>query len=103
VSSHLIIIGRIFRKNSPKVLGVEYHQMLKTFVSDRPNQAFGAAFKARVRAMGIRDRPTSFRSPWQNGYVERPPWVGVVRWAMCLQCNRSDVPNELLTLIIGSA
>jgi transposase InsO family protein len=23
-----------------------------------------------VRAMGIRDRPTSFR-PWQNGYVER--------------------------------
>jgi Integrase core domain len=22
-----------------------------------------------VRAMGIRDRPTSFRSPWQNGYV----------------------------------
>jgi hypothetical protein len=21
--------------------------------------------------MGIRDRPTSFRSPWQNGYVER--------------------------------
>ncbi len=21
--------------------------------------------------MGIRDRPTSFRSPWQNGYAER--------------------------------
>jgi Integrase core domain len=35
------------------------------------DQAFGAVFKARVRAMGIRDRPTSFRSPWQNGYVER--------------------------------
>src|ERR1700739_2465524 len=34
-------------------------------------RAFGAAFKARVRAMGIRDRPTSFRSPWQNGLVER--------------------------------
>jgi len=26
------------------------------------DRAFGAAFKARVRAMGIRDRPTSFRS-----------------------------------------
>src|SRR5260370_36407051 len=39
VSSHLIIIGRIFRKNSPKVLCVEYYQMLKTFVSDRPDQA----------------------------------------------------------------
>jgi hypothetical protein len=23
--------------------------------------------------MGIRDRPTSFRSPWQNGYAERAP------------------------------
>jgi hypothetical protein len=33
-------------------------------------RAFGVGFKARVRAMGIRDRPTSFRSPWQNGYTE---------------------------------
>jgi hypothetical protein len=37
------------------------------------DRAFGAAFKARVRAMGIRDRPTSFRSPWQNGYVVGVP------------------------------
>jgi hypothetical protein len=35
------------------------------------DRAFGAAFRVRVRAMGIRDRPTSFRSPWQNGLVER--------------------------------
>jgi hypothetical protein len=41
------------------------------------DRAFGSAFKARVRAMGIRDRPTSFRSPWQNGYVER--LIGSVR------------------------
>jgi hypothetical protein len=41
------------------------------------DRAFGAAFKARVRAMGIRDRPTSFRSPWQNGYVER--LIGSIR------------------------
>jgi len=41
------------------------------------DQAFGVAFKARVRAMGIRDRPTSFRSPWQNGYVER--LIGSIR------------------------
>src|SRR2546423_15701794 len=33
--------------------------------------------KARVRSMGIRDRPTSFRSPWQNGYVER--LIGSIR------------------------
>ena len=41
------------------------------------DRAFGVAFKARVRAMAIRDRPTSFRSPWQNGYVER--LIGSVR------------------------
>src|SRR5215469_2315687 len=35
------------------------------------DRVFGAVFRARVRAMGIRDRPTSFRSPWQNGLVER--------------------------------
>ena len=41
------------------------------------DRAFGGAFKARIRAMGIRDRPTSFRSPWQNGYVER--LIGSIR------------------------
>ena len=41
------------------------------------DRAFGVAFQARVRAMGIRDRPTSFRSPWQNGYVER--LIGSIR------------------------
>ena len=40
VSSHLIIIGRIFRKNSPKVLGVEYDQMISALAPDRPDQAF---------------------------------------------------------------
>ena len=38
---------------------------------------FGALFKRRVRAMGIRDRPISFRSPWQNGYAERV--IGTIR------------------------
>src|SRR5271165_3901289 len=41
------------------------------------DRAFGVAFKARVRAMGIRDRPTSFRAPWQNGYVQR--LIGSIR------------------------
>jgi hypothetical protein len=41
------------------------------------DRAYGSAFKARVRATGIRDRPTSFRSPWQNGYVER--LIGSIR------------------------
>lgn len=39
--------------------------------------AYGAAFRRRLRAMGIRDRPTMPRSPWQNGWVER--LIGSIR------------------------
>ncbi|WP_442935690.1 integrase core domain-containing protein [Nitrobacter sp. NHB1] len=31
----------------------------------------------RVRSIGIRDRPTSPRSPWQNAYAER--LIGSIR------------------------
>jgi len=41
------------------------------------DRVYGHAFRSRVRAMGIRDRPISPGSPWQNGYVE---WlIGSVR------------------------
>ena len=33
--------------------------------------SYGEFFKNRLRSMGIRDRPISPRSPWQNAYVER--------------------------------
>ena len=33
--------------------------------------AYGQVFTGRVRAMGIRDRPISRGSPWQNGIAER--------------------------------
>jgi transposase InsO family protein len=38
---------------------------------------YGLVFRSRVRAMGIRDRPISPRSPWQNGIAER--LVGTLR------------------------
>ena len=41
------------------------------------DRAYGQAFTSRVRAMGIRDRPISPGSPWQNPYVER--LIGTVR------------------------
>jgi transposase InsO family protein len=41
------------------------------------DRAYGHVFMSRVRAMGIRDRPISPRSPWQNPYVER--LIGTVR------------------------
>ena len=39
--------------------------------------AYGEVFIRRVGAMGIRDRPISARSPWQNGYAERV--IGSIR------------------------
>ena len=45
-------------------------------VRDRDG-AYGEAFVRRLGAMGIRDRPISARSPWQNGYAER--LIGSIR------------------------
>src|SRR6516225_4645987 len=45
-------------------------------IRDR-DSAYGGAFIRRLRAMGIRDRPISARSPWQNGYAER--LIGSIR------------------------
>jgi transposase InsO family protein len=39
--------------------------------------AYGYEFSTRIRAMGIRDRPISPRSPWQNPYIER--LIGTLR------------------------
>jgi transposase InsO family protein len=45
-------------------------------VRDR-DRVYGEAFTRRIRAMGIRDRPTAPRSPWQTGYAER--LIGSIR------------------------
>jgi hypothetical protein len=38
---------------------------------------YGEAFVRQLRAMGIRDRPTAPRSPWQNAFAER--LIGSIR------------------------
>ena len=45
-------------------------------IRDR-DRVYEEAFTRRVRAMGIRDRPTAPRSPWQNGHAER--LIGSIR------------------------
>jgi transposase InsO family protein len=45
-------------------------------IRDR-DTAYGPIFRQRLRAMGIRDKPTAPRSPWQNPYVER--LIGTIR------------------------
>jgi transposase InsO family protein len=42
-----------------------------TYLVRDNDRAYGQACQRRIRAMGIRDRPISPRSPWQNPYAER--------------------------------
>jgi transposase InsO family protein len=43
----------------------------------RSRPVYGEIFTRRLRAMGIRDRPTAPQSPWQNGHTER--LIGSIR------------------------
>ena len=45
-------------------------------IRDR-DSCYGHVFIRRLRSLGIRDHPTSPRSPWQNGYAER--LIGSIR------------------------
>src|SRR5215470_4588445 len=48
-----------------------------TYLVRDNDRAYGHVFISRVRTMGIRDRPISPGSPWQNGCAER--LIGTVR------------------------
>ena len=45
-------------------------------IRDR-DRIYGAVVTRRMRAMGIRDKPTAPASPWQNGFAER--LIGSIR------------------------
>jgi transposase InsO family protein len=47
-----------------------WEQLPRCLIRDR-DACYGGIFVRRIRSFGIRDHPTSPRSPWQNGYVER--------------------------------
>jgi transposase InsO family protein len=53
-----------------------WEQIPRYLIRDR-DRAYGEIFVRRVRSIGIRDRPTSFRSPWQNASAER--LIGSIR------------------------
>jgi hypothetical protein len=48
----------------------------KYLIRDR-DRIYGSVVTRRLRAMGIRDKPTAAASPWQNGFVER--LIGSIR------------------------
>jgi transposase InsO family protein len=45
-------------------------------IRDR-DACYGSVFTRRLRSLGIRDRPASPQSPWQNGHAER--LIGSIR------------------------
>ena len=53
-----------------------WEQAPRYLIHDRDG-AYGEVLIRRLRSIGIRDRPTSPRSPWQNGYAER--LIGSIR------------------------
>jgi transposase InsO family protein len=48
-----------------------------TYLVRDNDRSYGQVFTTRVQKMGIRDRPISPRSPWQNPYAER--LIGTLR------------------------
>jgi transposase InsO family protein len=53
-----------------------WEQAPRYLIRDR-DASYGHAVRQRLAAMGIRDRPTAPRSPWQNGHAER--LIGSIR------------------------
>jgi len=53
-----------------------WDQAPQYLIRDR-DASYGHAVTRRLAAIGIRDRPTAPRSPWQNGYVEQ--LIGSIR------------------------
>jgi transposase InsO family protein len=47
-----------------------WNEAPRYLIRDR-DRIYGAVVMRRIRAMGIRDRPTAPGSPWQNGFAER--------------------------------
>src|SRR5262249_19087629 len=53
-----------------------WNEVPRYLIRDR-DAIYGVAVTRRLRAMGIRDKPISPRSPWQNGFTER--LIGSIR------------------------
>ena len=81
-----------------------WDQVPRHLIRDRDG-SFGPAYARRVRAMGIRDRPTAPRSPWQNGScraTDRLNSSGMPRSHGGVRRSRLASPLEELRLLLQS-
>jgi transposase InsO family protein len=53
-----------------------WNEAPRYLIRDR-DRVYGTVVKRRLRAIGIRDKPISPGSPWQNGFAER--LIGSIR------------------------
>ena len=53
-----------------------WNEVPRYLIRDR-DRVYGTVVARRMRAMGIRDKPTASASPWQNGFAER--LIGSIR------------------------
>src|SRR5664280_64594 len=53
-----------------------WNEVPRYLIRDR-DRIYGTVVTRRIRAMGIRDKPTAPASPWQNGFAER--LIGSIR------------------------
>ena len=56
--------------------GIPWNDAPQYLIRDR-DRIYGTVVTRRLRAMGIRDKPTAPASPWQNGFAER--LIGSIR------------------------
>ena len=75
--SRLIVIAGIREWLAQQIVEAFPWETAPTYLVRDNDGAYGPVFRRRVRAMGIRDRPISPRSPWQNPYAER--LIGTLR------------------------
>ena len=68
--------GRVLRWEVKDSAAFPWDEAPRYLIRDR-DTSYGAAVTRRLQAMGIRDRPITPRSPWQNGHVER--LIGSIR------------------------
>ena len=74
-----------------------WEQIPSYLIRDRDG-AYGEIFIRRVRSIGIRDRPTSPRSPWQNAYAER--LIGSIRRECIDHCHIWRTPSASRTAVV---
>ena len=72
---YAFIIVRLDRRDVVWI-NVTWDEAPRYLIRDR-DRIYGAVAICRMRAMGIRDKPTAPVSPWQNGFAER--LIGSIR------------------------